>query len=98
MFSGLTPFILGGHNFLISNLFSMIVSVSNALRGGVQVFFRHQKKRNPFLGSNLFWEPKCLVIGWSTLDIEKKQLVTKLIFGPILVQKNIASPTMHFIP
>jgi hypothetical protein len=37
---------LGGHNFLISNLFSMIISVSNTPRGGVQVLFEHQKQQN----------------------------------------------------
>jgi hypothetical protein len=36
-----TPFTLGGYNFLISNPFSTIVNVSNALRGGVQVLFGH---------------------------------------------------------
>jgi hypothetical protein len=35
----LTPFTLGGHNFIISNLFSTIVNESNALKGGVQVLF-----------------------------------------------------------
>jgi hypothetical protein len=39
-----TPFTLGGHNFLISNLFSTIFSVLDALRGGLQVLFGHQKQ------------------------------------------------------
>jgi hypothetical protein len=34
-----TPFTFGGHNFLISNPFSMIVSGSDVSRGGVQVLF-----------------------------------------------------------
>jgi hypothetical protein len=33
----------GGYNFLISNLFLTIVSVSNAPKRGVQVLFGHQK-------------------------------------------------------
>jgi hypothetical protein len=44
-FEFLTPFILEGHNFLISNLFSTIVNVSNVLRGGVQVLFEHHNNR-----------------------------------------------------
>jgi len=40
----LTPFTLGGHNFLISNLFSTILSVLDAPRGGLQVCFAHQKQ------------------------------------------------------
>jgi hypothetical protein len=43
----LTPFTLGGHNFLISNLFSMILSVLDAPRGGLQVCFAHQKRHSP---------------------------------------------------
>jgi hypothetical protein len=41
----LTPFTLGGHNFLISNLFSMILSVLDTPRVGLQVFFSHQSNR-----------------------------------------------------
>jgi hypothetical protein len=37
-------FILGGHNFLISNPFLKIVSVSHASRGGVQVLFGQHKQ------------------------------------------------------
>jgi hypothetical protein len=44
-----TPFTLGGHNFLISNLFSAILSVLDAPRGGLQVCFAHQKKQSPTL-------------------------------------------------
>ncbi len=33
-FEFLNPFILGGHNFLISNLFLMIVDMSDVPRGG----------------------------------------------------------------
>ncbi len=43
----LTPFTLGGHNFLISNSFSTILSVLDAPRRGLQVLFRHQKQKNP---------------------------------------------------
>jgi len=43
----LTPFTLGGHNFLISNLFSTIFSVLDAPRGGLQVLFGHQKQQSP---------------------------------------------------
>jgi hypothetical protein len=53
-FEFLTPFILGGLNFLISNLFSTIVNVSNVLRGGVQVWFGHQNNRA------LLLDPACL--------------------------------------
>jgi hypothetical protein len=50
-FEFLIPFILGGHNFLISNPFSTIVSVSDVSRWGVQVLFGHQKQGSPPLGS-----------------------------------------------
>jgi len=43
----LTPFTLGGHNFFILNLFLTIFSVLDALRGGIQVFFGHQKQQSP---------------------------------------------------
>jgi hypothetical protein len=43
-FNFLTLFTLGGYNFLISNLFLTIVSVSNAPKGRVQVLFGHQKQ------------------------------------------------------
>jgi hypothetical protein len=42
LFEFLTLFTLVGHNFLISNPFSTIVSVSNAPGGGVQVLFGHK--------------------------------------------------------
>ncbi len=35
------PFILGGHNFINCNPFSMIVNVLDAIREGIQVLFRH---------------------------------------------------------
>jgi hypothetical protein len=41
VFEFLTLFTLGGDNFLISNLFSTIVSMSDAPRGGVQILFGH---------------------------------------------------------
>ncbi len=44
-FEFLTPFTLGGHNFLIYNPYLTIVSVLYALRGGVQDWFGHQKNR-----------------------------------------------------
>jgi hypothetical protein len=58
MFSGLffeflTPFTLGAHNFLISNLFLTIVCVPDAPRGGVQVFFGHHKELSYPLRSSL---------------------------------------------
>ncbi len=43
----LTPFTLVGHNFLISNLFSTILNVLDAPRGGLQVCFAHQKQQSP---------------------------------------------------
>jgi hypothetical protein len=49
-FEFLTPFTLGGRNFLISNPFSTIVSVSDASGKGVQVLFEHQKQWNLPLG------------------------------------------------
>jgi hypothetical protein len=49
-FEFLTPFTLGGRNFLISNPFSTIVSVSDASGKGVQVLFGHQKQWNLPLG------------------------------------------------
>jgi hypothetical protein len=52
-FEFLTLFILWGNNFLIPNLFSRIVDVSDAPRGGVQVLFGRQKPQSPPLGSGL---------------------------------------------
>jgi hypothetical protein len=46
-FKFLAPCTLRGCNFLISNPFSTIVSVSDAPRGGVQVLFEHQKQQSP---------------------------------------------------
>ncbi len=40
----LTPFILRGRNFFISNLFSIIVNVSYSPIEGVQVSLRHYKQ------------------------------------------------------
>jgi hypothetical protein len=52
-FEFLTPFILEGHNFLISNLFSTIFSALDAPRGGRQVLFGHQKQHCPPLSGML---------------------------------------------
>jgi hypothetical protein len=52
-FEFLTPFTLGGHNFLVSNPFLTIVSVPDAPIGGVQVFFGHHKQLSYALGSSL---------------------------------------------
>jgi hypothetical protein len=52
-FKVLTPFTLQGHNFLIFNLLSTIVHVSDVSRGEVQVLFGNQKQWSPPLGSNL---------------------------------------------
>jgi hypothetical protein len=41
-----TPFTLKDHNFLISNLFLTILSALDAPRGGLQVYFEHQKQKN----------------------------------------------------
>jgi hypothetical protein len=43
-FEFLTPCTLGGYNVFISNPFSMIVSVSDVPRGGIQILFEHQKQ------------------------------------------------------
>jgi hypothetical protein len=40
-----TPFTLGGHNFLIFNSLLTILNVSDEPRGRVQVLFGHQKKQ-----------------------------------------------------
>jgi hypothetical protein len=48
-FEFLTPFILEGHNFLISNLFSIILSVFDVPRGGLQVLCKQQKQHSPFV-------------------------------------------------
>ncbi len=52
-FEFLTLFSLRGHNFLISNPLLTIVSVSDASRGGVQIWFGHQKQWRPPFGSGL---------------------------------------------
>jgi len=52
-FKFLTLFTVEGHNSLISNPFLMVVSVSDAPRGGVQVLLGHQKQQIPPLGSSL---------------------------------------------
>jgi hypothetical protein len=56
-------------NFLISNLFSTIVSVSDEPRGGLQLLLGHQKHQSPPLGSSLRWKLKCLVTSWSPLNL-----------------------------
>jgi len=56
----LTPFILGGGNIFISNPFSMIVSVLDVPREGVQILLGHQKQQSPPFGAC----PKCLSV-WS---------------------------------
>jgi len=43
----------GGHNFLISNPFLIIISVSDVPRGGVQGSFGQQKQQSPPLESSL---------------------------------------------
>jgi hypothetical protein len=48
-----SPLILGGHNFLISYLFSKFLSVLDAPRGGLQVLFGHHKQKNPPLANIL---------------------------------------------
>jgi hypothetical protein len=53
IFLDLDQFIFGVHNFLISNLFSMIVSVLDAVKGEVQVLFAHYKQQRPSLRSSL---------------------------------------------
>jgi len=54
-FKVLNPLYLGGggHNFLISNPFSIIVNVSDVPRGGFQGFFGQQKQQSPPLESGL---------------------------------------------
>jgi hypothetical protein len=42
-FEFLTPFTLGGHNFLISNPFLTILTVLDAPRGGLQTLFGRHK-------------------------------------------------------
>jgi hypothetical protein len=66
-FEFLTPFTLGGCNFLFSNPFSTIVLVWDAPRGGIQVLLGHHKQQSPPLGSSLLWVLKCLVTGRSIL-------------------------------
>jgi hypothetical protein len=66
-FEFLTPFTLWGRNFVITNLFSTIVSVSDVPRGEVQVLFGHQNQWSPPLKSGLPWALKCSVTGRSTL-------------------------------
>ncbi len=63
----LTPFTFEGHNFLIFDLFSIIVCVSVAPRGGVQVLFGHQKQQSPLIGCSLSWALKCSITSQPTL-------------------------------
>jgi hypothetical protein len=46
-FEFLSPFTLEGHNFFNSNIFSTILSVLDAPRGGLQVLFGHQMQQSP---------------------------------------------------
>ncbi len=48
-----TPPTLGGHNFLIFNMFLMIFSASNAPRGWIQYLLGHHKQKSSPLGSRL---------------------------------------------
>jgi hypothetical protein len=49
----LTPFTLGGHNFLILNLFLMIFHVLDAPKRGLQALFEQPKQQNPPLAAIL---------------------------------------------
>jgi hypothetical protein len=49
----LDPLTFKPHNFLISNPFATIVSVSDAPRREVQVLFRHRRQQSPPLGSGV---------------------------------------------
>jgi hypothetical protein len=72
-------------NFLISNLFSTIVSVSDEPRGGLQLLLGHQKHQSPPLGSSLRWKLKCLVTSWSPLNLG---LLISLIFENLPQNSN----------
>ncbi len=69
-FEFLTPFTLGGHNFLISNLFSMIVSVSNVPRGGFK--FCLDTRNNGALPLDPAC-PECLSV-WSPVGLPYKTM------------------------
>jgi hypothetical protein len=60
-FNFLSPLIWADCNFLICNLFSTIVSVSNVPRREVHILFGHQKQTSPPLGSSLSWAFKCSI-------------------------------------
>jgi hypothetical protein len=49
-FQFLAPFTLGGHNFLISNPFLIIITMSDVPREEVQVLFGHQKQHCSITG------------------------------------------------
>ncbi len=51
-FEFLTPFTLGGHNFLISNPVLMIANVLDVPRGEVEVLFGHQKQHCSITGQS----------------------------------------------
>jgi hypothetical protein len=56
-FELLTPFTLGGYNFLILNPFSMIISVLHVLKGGVQVLWVNIKNYSFY--KYFFWCLSC---------------------------------------
>jgi hypothetical protein len=45
-FEFFTPFTLGGHNFLNSNIFLTIFNAPNVPMGEIQVLFGHQKQQS----------------------------------------------------
>ncbi len=82
--------ILWGHNFLISNLFSTIVNVSNVLRGEVQVLFGHQNNRA------LPLDPACL----ERLTVRSQAGLPYRVF--LLIRSDhsnekLSSPLWHFL-
>jgi hypothetical protein len=48
-----TPITLEDHNFFNSNVFSTILGVLDASRGGLQVLFGHQMQQSPPLADML---------------------------------------------
>ncbi len=50
-----SPFTLGGHNFLISNVFLTILSVLDAPIVGLQVCFAYQKQQSLALAGIIYY-------------------------------------------
>jgi len=80
-----------GFNFFISNLFSTSVNLSDVPKGGVQVFFRHQKQQS------LPLDPACRerLSVWSPADLPSYLLAK---YKPKKKKKKQKTTYVNYMP